>query len=45
MAGPKPHLPRLLVVDDEPSVLEIVGRVAEEAGFEVVTCHSGREAF
>jgi DNA-binding NtrC family response regulator len=45
MAGSKPHLPRLLVVDDEPSVLEIMGRVAEEAGFEAVTCHSGPEAF
>jgi len=45
MTGPKTHLPRLLVVDDEPSVLEIMGRVAGEAGFEVVTCHSGREAF
>ena len=35
---------RLLIVDDEPSILEIVGRFAEEADFEVVACNGGPEA-
>src|SRR5580765_4427845 len=36
--------PLLLVVDDEPPVLRVVGRLATKAGFEVVTCGSGAEA-
>jgi two-component system response regulator PilR (NtrC family) len=36
--------PRLLIVDDEPSILEIIGRFAEEADFEVVACAGGAEA-
>jgi DNA-binding NtrC family response regulator len=36
--------PRLLVVDDEPAIFEIVERFADEAGFEVVFRSSGREA-
>ncbi|GAC1455076.1 MAG: sigma 54-interacting transcriptional regulator [Gemmatimonadaceae bacterium] len=38
------HLPRLLVVDDDPSILEVIGRMAKEAGFEVVSCRNGSEA-
>ena len=36
--------PRLLIVDDEPTILEIIGRFAEEVDFEVVTCAGGAEA-
>ncbi len=33
--------PTLLVVDDEPCVLETVSEIASQAGFTVVTCASG----
>jgi two-component system response regulator HydG len=36
--------PLLLVVDDEPSILDILGRFAAKHGFEVVRCNGGREA-
>ncbi|MBI4477082.1 MAG: response regulator, partial [Acidobacteria bacterium] len=36
--------PVLLVVDDDRNVLDIVGRFARRAGFDVVTCADGREA-
>ena len=36
--------PVLLIVDDEPSVLELLRRFAERFGFEVRTAGSGREA-
>ncbi len=36
--------PRLLVVDDEPVVLEIVERFARQQRFEVAFRRSGREA-
>ncbi len=36
--------PLLLVVDDEPQILTLVGRYATSAGFEVVTSSGGREA-
>ncbi len=36
--------PRLLIVDDEPSIHQIVGRFAEDAGFDVVPCSGGPEA-
>src|SRR5262249_11288943 len=36
--------PLLLVVDDEPSVLALIRRVAEGEGFEVVTSSDGRHA-
>jgi DNA-binding NtrC family response regulator len=36
--------PRLLIVDDEPTILEILGRFAEEVDFEVVACSGGAEA-
>ena len=36
--------PLLLVVDDEPGILEIVGRFARRAGFDVVACAGGQAA-
>jgi DNA-binding NtrC family response regulator len=36
--------PLLLVVDDEPSVLKVVERLAAKAGFDVVTCGSAADA-
>jgi len=36
--------PLLVIVDDEPGILEVVSRFAERAGFEVTTCADGREA-
>ena len=36
--------PSLMVVDDEPGVLEVVSRFAQRAGFDVSTCSGGREA-
>lgn len=39
-----PPKPLLLVVDDEASVLDLIRRVAESEGFDVQTCHDGREA-
>ena len=35
---------RVLVVDDDPSVLEVVGTMLESAGYEVVTAGDGGEA-
>ena len=36
--------PLLVVVDDEQGILDVVGRFARRAGFDVVTCGAGREA-
>jgi DNA-binding NtrC family response regulator len=36
--------PVLLVVDDEQGIVDVVGRFATRAGFEVVACSGGREA-
>ncbi len=36
--------PVLLLVDDEPAVRALVGRLGMEAGFQVVPCSGGREA-
>jgi DNA-binding NtrC family response regulator len=36
--------PLLIVVDDEPPILEVVGRFARRAGFDVAACNSGRQA-
>ena len=38
------HQPRLVVVDDEQNILDVVSRFGQRAGFEVVTCSRGREA-
>jgi DNA-binding NtrC family response regulator len=36
--------PLLVVVDDEQGILDVVGRFARRAGFEVVACNGGRDA-
>ena len=36
--------PSLLVVDDELPVLRLVDRLANKAGFDVMTCSSGSDA-
>jgi DNA-binding NtrC family response regulator len=36
--------PTLLVVDDEPSILHIVGHIAAAAGFDSLPCAGGRQA-
>jgi DNA-binding NtrC family response regulator len=36
--------PLLLVVDDEQGILDVVGRFARRAGFDVVACSGGQEA-
>jgi DNA-binding NtrC family response regulator len=36
--------PQLVVVDDEQGILDVIGRFAERAGYEVVTHSSGRAA-
>jgi DNA-binding NtrC family response regulator len=41
MSGERPVL---VVVDDEPGILDVVGRFARRNGFEVVTCSGGRDA-
>ena len=41
---PKTGRPTILVVDDEEPILDIIGRFAEDAGFNVVTCASGADA-
>ncbi|MGE0591075.1 MAG: sigma-54-dependent transcriptional regulator [Vicinamibacterales bacterium] len=38
------HRPRLLVVDDDPSILTLVGRIAEGEGFDVGTALTGEDA-
>ncbi len=37
-------VPTILVVDDEPSILELLGRFAAKRGFDVVTCDGGQRA-
>ena len=36
--------PVVLLVDDEPGILDVLARFARRAGFEVVTCSGGRQA-
>jgi DNA-binding NtrC family response regulator len=36
--------PVILLVDDEPGILDVLGRFARRAGFGVVACGGGREA-
>ena len=40
----RPGTGRVLVVDDEPSVLEVARRILERSGYEVVAAASGSEA-
>lgn len=35
--------PILVVIDDEPGILEVVGRFATKVGFDVVACSGGRQ--
>ncbi|MBI3048022.1 MAG: response regulator [Acidobacteria bacterium] len=42
--APRAHRPKLLVVDDDPHVLQIIRRFAENAGFDVTSCAGGRAA-
>lgn len=44
MTRPLAARPTILVVDDEPSVLDVLGRFAADGGFAVVTCGGGQEA-
>ena len=37
------HQPLLVVVDDEQGILDVVGRFARRAGYDVITCAGGRE--
>jgi DNA-binding NtrC family response regulator len=39
-----PPRPTILVVDDEETVLDLITRFAEEAGFDVIRCATGKEA-
>jgi CheY-like chemotaxis protein len=43
-AGPGGGSEEILVVDDEPSVLEVAQRTLSEAGYRVVTARTGEEA-
>ena len=36
--------PLVLVIDDEQGILDVVGRFAQRAGYEAITCASGRDA-
>lgn len=36
--------PLVLVVDDDPAVLAMLGRVARREGYDVLTCTGGRQA-
>lgn len=36
--------PRVLLVDDDPDILHVVGDILEEEGYEVLRAHNGKEA-
>jgi DNA-binding NtrC family response regulator len=36
--------PLLVVIDDEESILDVVSRFAQRAGYEAITCSNGRDA-
>jgi two-component system response regulator HydG len=36
--------PLVVVIDDEQGILDVVGRFAQRAGYEVITCSNGRDA-
>jgi len=36
---------RILVADDDPAILKLVGTILEKEGFSVVTARDGREAY
>ncbi len=35
---------KIMIVDDEPHLVELVGAILETEGYEVIKCHDGREA-
>lgn len=35
---------KIMVVDDEPHLVELLGAILETEGYEVIRCHDGREA-
>ncbi len=37
-------MPRILIADDDPDILELVRSILDRAGYEVVTSSGGREA-
>jgi CheY-like chemotaxis protein len=39
-----PEATRVLVVDDEPEIVQLIGDMLEAAGYQVELCHSGDEA-
>lgn len=38
------HRTRILVVDDQPDLADMLSHALSDQGYEVTTCHSGREA-
>src|SRR5258708_16218407 len=36
--------PLVVVIDDEQGILDVVARFAQRAGYEAITCSSGRDA-
>lgn len=44
MSGPPASHGRVLVVDDEPALRELVSEVLADAGYQVAACANGREA-
>jgi DNA-binding NtrC family response regulator len=38
------HKPLLVVIDDEQGILDVVGRLAQRAGYEAITFSNGRDA-
>jgi len=45
MSDRKPENYKILLVDDEPSMLEIIGKALQSAGYLVMTAESGEKAF
>jgi two-component system response regulator RegA len=44
MLAPRPDLPRLLLVDDDPTLSEVLARALEGRGFAVQRVHNGTDA-
>lgn len=44
MRSPEPATARILLVDDDPSVAEVLARLLRRAGYDVVTAGSGQDA-
>ena len=37
-------MPRILVIDDEPKILRLIGRALTDVGHQVTTCDNGEQA-